>query len=170
VTWNGNSLASKFTHTYGISATYILAHNGRWGNSPTMNPLETIPWSRIVETRILRTECHFERPTERRMTLYIGCSPLTAKNLPNKYFREATSRANLPKRLREFDLIIAYSPSRVYSRIFVNLEFAIWTRQIIIMLTILCKTSRILWNLKIYDILNNKSHQHFRLIQRKYII
>jgi len=91
-----------------------------------MNPQETIPRSRIVETRILRTECHFERPAERRIALYIGCSPLAAKNPPNKYFREATPRANLPKRLREFDLIIAsLSFSRVYPRIFVNLGLAI---------------------------------------------
>lgn len=31
-----------------------------------MNPQETIPRSRTVETRILRAECHFERPSERR--------------------------------------------------------------------------------------------------------
>lgn len=98
-----------------------------------MNPQETIPRSRIVETRILRTECHFERPAERRMALYIGCSPLAAKNPPNKYFREATPRANLPKRLREFDLIIA--PALVLESLSADfrevLGLVIRTRQII---------------------------------------
>jgi len=54
-----------------------------------MNPRETIPRSRTVETRILRIECHFERPAERRMALHwVLLSPL--KNLLNKYFRKAT--------------------------------------------------------------------------------
>lgn len=79
-----------------------------------MNPRETIPRSRTVETRILWTECHFERSSERRR---MAGARLAAKDPLNKYF-SGIQKTDL--RLREFDLIIALLSRQIYPRIFAN--------------------------------------------------
>lgn len=81
-----------------------------------MNPRETIPRSRTVETRILWTECHFERSAERRR---MAGARLAAKDPLNKYFSGIHSEKT-DLRLREFDPIIALLSRQVYPRIFAN--------------------------------------------------